>query len=113
MSAEFYRGVAADLDRYAAEADHCEVTLVTPCRRRLPDVLQGAATVWLAARLEESASEIRSASAVMHTAAISARSTAAAIEAAEIAAAAAGAEEAAAVEAAAESEPLAEPALFY
>ena len=113
MSAEFYRGVAADLDRYAAEVDDCETTLVTPCRRRLPEVLQGAATAWLMARLEQSAGEIRSASAAMRTASAAARSTAAAIEAAEIAAAAAAAEESAAIEAATEAGPIAEPALFF
>lgn len=113
MSAEFYRGVATDLDRYAAEVDDCELTLVTPCRRRLPEVLQGAATAWLSARLEESATEIRTASAVMRTAAVSARSTATAIEAAEIAAAAAAADEAAALEAVTDAEPAPEPALFF
>ncbi len=111
MSAELYRAAAADLDQYAVDVDDCDVRLVRPCRRRLPEILQGAATAWLEGQLAESASDLRSAAEIMRVAAAAARSRAAAIEAADAIAATAEATEASAV---AESpEPVGSPALFF
>lgn len=93
MSAEFYRAAAAELDRYAADVDDCDAGHVTPCRERLPQILQGAATAWLTDRLADCTADLRSAAAILRAAAGAARSTAAAIETAEAAAAAAEAEE--------------------
>ena len=112
MSAEVYRAAAADLDQYAIDVDDCDATLVTPSQRRLPDVLQGAATAWLEGQLAESASDLRSAADIMRVAAAAARSRAAAIEAADAIAAAAA--EATETEAAARlAEPVGSPALFF
>ena len=69
MSATYYRAIAATLERVAEDVSDCEASTVSPCSTRLPDVLQGAATSFLAARVDDCAGELRTAAAILRNAA--------------------------------------------
>ena len=111
MSAALYRSVAANLDRIAVEVSNCDSTIVAPCRMRLPEVLQGAATPYLTAQLDECSGDLRVARTILTDAAVTARHRAEEIEAADAAAAteAAALEEAAAEETVEEAEDTSDP----
>lgn len=82
MSAALYRSVAANLDRIAEDVSSCDSTVVEPCRTRLPEVLQGAATAFLVGQMDECSSDLSGARAILTRSAAVARQQAAAIEAA-------------------------------
>jgi len=91
-TASYYQTVAANLDRIACDVRSCDQDTVSPCRVRLPALLQGAATSAVLDQFDTATMELTAAAALLERAAAAARRRAAELEAAEALAAAAVAE---------------------
>lgn len=79
MSASYYESIATNLDQVADDVSEFEMSTVAPCQARLPEVLQGAATSFLAGQADECRADLRAAASILRTAADDARQLAAEI----------------------------------